>query len=67
MLNQKVAGNTVSWRIECKKSEGEGEITYRCSTYTGNIRMKTVEDGQTMTMNTRLAGKYLGPCPKGRK
>jgi len=26
-----------------------------------------VEDGQTMTMNTKLAGKYLGPCPKGQK
>jgi Protein of unknown function (DUF3617) len=67
VLNQKVVGNTVSWRIECKKGEGEGEITYRGSTYTGNIRMKTVEDGQTMTMNTKLAGKHLGPCPKGRK
>ena len=29
--------------------------------------MKMVEDGQTMTMNMKLAGKYLGPCPKGQK
>ena len=33
---------------------------------TGFFRMKMVEEGQTMTMNTKLAGKYLGPCPKGR-
>ena len=67
VVNQKVVGNTVSWRIECKKSEGEGEITYRGSAYKGKFRMKTVEDGQTMTMNTKMEGKYLGPCPKGRK
>jgi hypothetical protein len=66
MLNQKVVGNTVSWRMECKKSEGEGEITYRGSTYNGNFRMKMVEEGQTMNMNMKLAGKYLGPCPKGK-
>ena len=53
--------------MECKKAEGEGEITYRGSTYKGNFRMKMVEDGQTMTMDTKLAGKYLGPCPKSKK
>ena len=32
------------------------------------FRMKMVgKTGQTMTMNTKLAGRYLGPCPKGRK
>lgn len=67
IMKQKVVGSTVSWRIECKNSEGEGEITYRGSTYKGNFRMKTVEDGQTMTMNMKMSGKYLGPCPKGRK
>jgi hypothetical protein len=67
VVKQKVVGNSVSWRIECKKSEGEGEITYRGSTYKGNFRMKMVEDGQAMTMNMKLAGKYIGPCPKGQK
>jgi len=67
IVKQKVVGNTVSWRMECKKGEGEGEITYRGSTYKGNFRMKMVEDGQTMNMNMKLAGKYLGPCPKGQK
>ena len=66
IVNQKVTGNKVTWRMECKKGEGEGEISYHSTTYDGAIKMKMVEDGQTMTMNTKLAGKYLGPCPKGR-
>jgi len=52
MVKLNFVGNTVSWRMECKKAEGEGEITYRGSTYNGSFRMKMVEDGQTMTMNT---------------
>ena len=67
IVNRKVTGNKVSWRMECKKAEGEGEITYRGASYKGTFRMKMVEDRQTMTMNTKLAGKYLGPCPKGQK
>jgi hypothetical protein len=67
MLKQKVVGNTVSWRMVCGKSEGEGEITYRGTTYKGTSKLNSVEAGQTMAMNMKLAGKYLGPCPKGRK
>jgi hypothetical protein len=67
IVKQKVTGNKVSWRMECKKGEGEGEISYRGTTYNGFFKMKMVEDGQTMTMNMKLAGKYLGPCPKGQK
>jgi hypothetical protein len=67
IVKQKVTGNKVSWRMECKKAEGEGEITYRGSTYKGNFRMKMVEDGQPITMNMKMSGKYLGPCPKGQK
>ena len=67
MVKQKVVGNKVSWRMECKKAEGEGEITYRGTTYNGFFKMKMVEEGQTMTMNMKLAGKYLGPCPKSKK
>ena len=67
IVNQKVTGNKVSWRMECKKAEGEGEITYRGSTYKGNFRMKMAEDGQPMTMDMKMSGRYLGPCPKGQK
>ena len=67
IVKQRITGNKISWRMECKKAEGEGEITYRGTTYKGFFKMKSVEDGQTVTMNTKLAGKYLGPCPKGQK
>lgn len=67
IVDQKVRGNKVSWRMVCKKGEGEGEISYHGTTYDGFIKMKMVEDGQTMTMNIKLAGKYLAPCPTGQK
>ena len=67
IVKQKVTGNKVSWRMECKKAEGEGEITYSGTAYNGFFKMKTVEEGQTMTMDMKLAGKYLGPCPKSKK
>ncbi len=67
IVKHKVVGNTVSWRMECKKAEGEGEISYRGTTYNGFFKMKMVEDGRTMTMNMKMSGRYLGPCPKGQK
>ena len=67
IVKQKVTGNKVSWRMECKKGEGEGEISYHGTTYDGFFKMKMVEDGQAMNMDMKLAGKYLGPCPKGQK
>ncbi len=67
VVNRKVVGNKVSWRIVCAKGEGEGEITYHGTTYKGFFKMKAVEDGQTMMMDMKLSGRYLGPCPAGRK
>ena len=67
IVNRKVTGNKVSWRMECKKGEGEGEISYHGTTYNGFLKMMMVEDGQKMTMNTKMSGRYLGPCPKGQK
>jgi hypothetical protein len=67
VVNRKVVGNKVSWRIVCAKGEGEGEITYHGTTYKGFFKMKAVEDGQTMTMDMKLSGRHLGPCPKGQK
>jgi hypothetical protein len=67
IVKQQVTGNKVSWRMECKKGEGEGEISYRGTTYNGFFNMKMVDEGQTMTMNMKMSGRYLGPCPKGQK
>lgn len=69
VTSRKMVGNTISWSVQCGKSEGEGEITYHASgkSYKGNFRMKSVEDGETVTMRMTLSGKHLGPCPPGQK
>jgi len=67
IVNRKIVGNKVSWRVVCPKGEGEGEITYHRTTYDGFMKMKAVEDGQTMTMNLKLSGRHLGPCPTGQR
>ena len=65
IVKQKVVGNTVSWRMECKKGEGEGEISYRGTTYDGFIKMKMVEEGQTMTMNVQARGQISRSLSQG--
>jgi hypothetical protein len=67
IVKQSVTGNKVSWRMECRKAEGEGEISYRGTAYDGFFKMKMSEGGRTMTMSTKLSGRYVGPCPKGQK
>ena len=67
VMDQKVVGNKVSWRVVCPKGEGEGEITYHGTTYKGFLKMKMVEGGETMTMDMKLSGRHLGPCPRGQK
>lgn len=41
----KISGNTVSWKMICKDGEGEGEITYRGTSYKGTFRMTMAGDG----------------------
>jgi hypothetical protein len=67
IVKQKVTGNKVSWRMECKKAEGEGEISYSGTTYNGFFKLKSVEEGQTMTIDMKLSGRRLGPCTPGKK
>ena len=66
-MKQKVVRNTVSWRMECKKGEGEGEITFRGTTYKRNPPDE--DDGRRADDDDEHEGrgKYLGPCPKGQK
>jgi len=68
VVDQKTAGNTVSWRIQCDDSEmnmaGRGEITYAGESYRGRIDIET--DGGPMgpmTMTQRLEGRRVGDCP----
>jgi len=64
------SGTSYKGTFRMKTVEG-GETTKK----TGKSGKKTptkktsegAEDGETMTMNMKLSGRYLGPCPKGQK
>lgn len=66
VLEQKVSGNTVTWRVVCDqdgtKMEGSGEMTYRGASYSGTMRTTSKMEGETMTANMKLSGRHLGPC-----
>ena len=57
----KVDGNTVSWKMECEKSQmtGTGSVTYSSDSYTGHMDMKMAGDRE---VHAKYTGKYLGPC-----
>lgn len=56
----KVDGSTVSWKVECPKSNmtGTGEVTYSADSYTGKADMKMGD----REMHAKYSGKYLGAC-----
>ncbi len=67
MVENKVAGNTVTWKVKCrdKKStyEGNGKITYSGKSFDGVVKM-TVNDPSegTMQMTQHMSGKRIGNC-----
>ena len=75
--DQKVVGDTVTWRVQCKSDqgtmEGEGRIKYAGATYNGEMQARMIEkSGQAMTMKYTMQGRHTGPCradskkPSGR-
>ena len=69
---QKVVGDTVSWRIQCKGKDGtmdgEGRIKYAGKSYTGEMQMRMKEkSGNVMTMKTSMQGKHTGACAANSK
>lgn len=58
----KVDGSTVSWTVDCPKSnmKGSGEMTFEADGYTGALKMDMGEQ----QMTTKLTGKRLGDCEK---
>ena len=69
---QKVVGDTVSWRIECKGKDGtmdgEGRIKYAGTTYTGETQLRmTQRSGEVMTMKSSMQGKHTGACGANSK
>ena len=73
---QKVSGDTVTWRMVCKDPEGttenEGKITYFGKLYEGTMHTKTTpkQGGETMSASYQLQGRHTGACmaaPKPNK
>ncbi len=69
---QKVVGDTVTWRIQCQGKngtmDGEGRIKYAGKSYTGEMQMRMKEkSGEVMTMKTSMQGKHTGPCGANSK
>jgi hypothetical protein len=67
--DQKTVGNTYYWKVICEdksgRTEGEGRITYSGATYDGTINARLTDNargGASMTMATKMNGRYLGPC-----
>jgi len=62
MVKRDIEGNTVTWVMECKTSEGtavfNGKVTYKGDSFEGIIKMK--QSGMEMTQN--LKGKWIGEC-----
>lgn len=72
--DQKMTGDMVSWRIQCKDKDGtmdgEGKITYSGKTYDGAMQMKmTDKKGEVNAMKLQFQGRHTGPCksPPGKK
>jgi hypothetical protein len=65
---QKVTGDTVSWKMECTskdgKMNGEGRIKYAGKSYAGDMQMTMTRTGmpKPMTMTVNMQGKHTGAC-----
>lgn len=65
--DQKVVGDTVTWKVQCKGAQGtldgEGRIKYAGRTYAGEMQARMTErGGQAMTIKYTMNGRHTGPC-----
>jgi hypothetical protein len=60
----KTQGNTVTWTVVCREgmSTSTGKVTYTGSSMDGAVETTVKTGGQTMTMNSTMKGKRIGPC-----
>lgn len=64
---QKVVGDTITWRMQCKGKEGtmdgEGRIKYSGKTYAGEMQLRMTEkSGDVMEIKNTMQGRHTGPC-----
>lgn len=67
ILDQNISRDQVTWRIQCRSAEmqgeGRGRIQYRGNTFEGQIDMSMAQQGMgPMNMTQRLQGKRVGGC-----
>jgi hypothetical protein len=63
VVEQKISGNTIYWKIICKDKEGEtvitGKGTYKSDKFEGETKIKT-QDGTEMIQH--ISGEWIGKC-----
>ena len=70
--DQKVTGDTLTWRMQCKGAQGtmdgEGRIKYSGDTYEGEMQANmTDKSGKAMTIKYTMHGKHTGACQADSK
>ncbi len=66
--NMKVSGATTLWEVECNSQGGQfsgsASATSKPESISGQMKMKMIMSGQTIDMETKWKGKYIGACDK---
>jgi Protein of unknown function (DUF3617). len=69
MKDQSVSGDTVTYAMECTGKNSvvltSGKMTYKGNTFAGTSTTNIKSKGQPeRQMNSKMSGKYIGPCTK---
>ena len=67
MISNKMAGDTVSWVMQCKDKNGvmesTGKLTYKGNSFTGTVHIVTTEtNGEKSESTLQMSGKRTGDC-----
>ena len=62
VIDQKVEGSTVSWKIVCSTSKGSGSITYGDESFEGTTYFESASPMGPIKMKSTMKGRYIGPC-----
>ena len=66
MADQKISGDTVTWRVECNsnghRSSGTGKIQFSGTRYHGNMTFHMNEGGPALEMHQVMEGHRVGAC-----
>lgn len=63
--DMKINGTTTTWSMVCTGENamtGSGTMTMSATSYSGSVKAKMKQEGQTMEMNQSWTGKRVGDC-----